>query len=634
MTTYNTGNPLGSSAAKDLYDNAQNLDFALNSLTQAIWLDRFGVGRRSWFGLEVMVAEAAASYGIITLSGVTFTTGATVKLNEALLNDANDTYYKWTGAFPTGGKIVPADSTPDSAGGIGPGKWLSVGDTVLRGEISDPEGATKYPELQIARWRDTGDIRGWGAIEGGDATSALNEAIKSRAANHWGTSSNVIIDGHYRIEGKVLLTTDVRLIGNWATITSTSSDWIFESAYKDSNGNIVTNHGLDDAVAIGQAPLRGVVIKGIMFSGVSKVFHLNCFTERCGMEDLTFKDCGIAWDARLSFYPFFKNILIRGVKSGFEDVSAYQLRHQCNQVRFEKITIAERKYGELIDDDIIPTTAGAVPNCQNISHTECTYEGVTKGVQVKIITYGYQNTGWYAEQLADNLFEFTTVDHFDVFIGKPLWVYGVENQGHFNNLKGRCEIWQAVQYDYNPIQGSKIQFNNSVARVVSYNDLGKYRTIDSLASRIFFDSASIIIFDGETFSADGVPINTSQTNLAKLPVNISGYIPRIPRKAIGATGAAYTQSSNTLNISTDIKWSDNNLILVAITYYQSSLPSNTHNSTALLMNGFKNQMAGNPTNYERDGDNTLIRIEDPAEGGDSGWLASGDFTLEGIIRIL
>lgn len=139
MTTYNTGNPIGSTDPRDLYDNAQNFDFALNSLTEAIWLDRFGVGRRTWYGLEVMVADAAASYGIITLSGVSFTTGAIVNLNEALMNTANNTYYKWTGSFPAGGKVVPPSSTPESTGGIGPGKWLSVGDTVLRSDLASTE---------------------------------------------------------------------------------------------------------------------------------------------------------------------------------------------------------------------------------------------------------------------------------------------------------------------------------------------------------------------------------------------------------------------------------------------------------------------------------------------------------------
>ena len=34
MTTYNTGNPLGSTSPKDLYDNAENLDELVNSTTK------------------------------------------------------------------------------------------------------------------------------------------------------------------------------------------------------------------------------------------------------------------------------------------------------------------------------------------------------------------------------------------------------------------------------------------------------------------------------------------------------------------------------------------------------------------------------------------------------------------------
>jgi hypothetical protein len=52
MTTYNTRNPLGSSAAKDLYDNAQNLDHFVNDLDQVEWADRFGVLRKTWWGME------------------------------------------------------------------------------------------------------------------------------------------------------------------------------------------------------------------------------------------------------------------------------------------------------------------------------------------------------------------------------------------------------------------------------------------------------------------------------------------------------------------------------------------------------------------------------------------------------
>lgn len=47
----------------------------------------------------------------------------------------------------------------------------------LREQISDPDGAEKYPSLQIARWRDDGDVRGWGADTGAaDNTASFNGA--------------------------------------------------------------------------------------------------------------------------------------------------------------------------------------------------------------------------------------------------------------------------------------------------------------------------------------------------------------------------------------------------------------------------------------------------------------------------
>lgn len=45
MTTYNTQNPLGSADPRDLYDNAENLDEAVNDLNSETWVDRFGVER-------------------------------------------------------------------------------------------------------------------------------------------------------------------------------------------------------------------------------------------------------------------------------------------------------------------------------------------------------------------------------------------------------------------------------------------------------------------------------------------------------------------------------------------------------------------------------------------------------------
>ncbi|EKT4565710.1 tail fiber domain-containing protein [Pseudomonas putida] len=57
MTTYATGNPLGSMSAKDLLDNAQNLDFFMNGKEQG-YLNRYFEYRISYFGMEVAFREA------------------------------------------------------------------------------------------------------------------------------------------------------------------------------------------------------------------------------------------------------------------------------------------------------------------------------------------------------------------------------------------------------------------------------------------------------------------------------------------------------------------------------------------------------------------------------------------------
>ncbi|CNH64943.1 Uncharacterised protein [Yersinia intermedia] len=147
MTTYNTGNPLGSAAAKDLFDNAQNMDFALNDITQAIWTDRRGKKRKTWhaFELESTAAisqfksdahDAIVSFGLITLKS--FQAGAPLPgniltlANQALQNETDGEYYRWDGVLP---KAVPPGSTPESTGGVGINAWISVGDAALRSNL-------------------------------------------------------------------------------------------------------------------------------------------------------------------------------------------------------------------------------------------------------------------------------------------------------------------------------------------------------------------------------------------------------------------------------------------------------------------------------------------------------------------
>ncbi|EJS6251366.1 hypothetical protein N1226_000981 [Escherichia coli] len=66
----------------------------------------------------------------VTLSG-TFDTGVTVNTKNELVV-FTDGKYRWDGVLP---KEVSAGSTPETAGGVGAGKWLSVGDVSLRADL-------------------------------------------------------------------------------------------------------------------------------------------------------------------------------------------------------------------------------------------------------------------------------------------------------------------------------------------------------------------------------------------------------------------------------------------------------------------------------------------------------------------
>lgn len=140
MTKYATMNPLGSTSPYDFFDNSQNFDTAINSITAAIWQDRLGRERHTWHGLEKMAKAAIAAFGYITLDS--FQAGATlIRPNEVLRDITTGEYYRWDGSFLPSGKVVPAGSSPASSGGIGPGAWLSVGDAVLRANLASPDGA-------------------------------------------------------------------------------------------------------------------------------------------------------------------------------------------------------------------------------------------------------------------------------------------------------------------------------------------------------------------------------------------------------------------------------------------------------------------------------------------------------------
>ncbi|HIH5533635.1 TPA: hypothetical protein ACYSHH_002885 [Klebsiella oxytoca] len=148
MSTYKTGHPLGSAAVKDLFDNAENLDFALNSLTALIWTDRLGKTRRSFFGMESAFVTQLSSQEsrfntFIQSSGYQivgdYTAGPLTLTDYNQLIRYNNELYKLTAAtdipFTTAGNTDETWTSTDAA------HFVSVGDAALRQNLgSDEEG--------------------------------------------------------------------------------------------------------------------------------------------------------------------------------------------------------------------------------------------------------------------------------------------------------------------------------------------------------------------------------------------------------------------------------------------------------------------------------------------------------------
>ncbi|MDR4898997.1 hypothetical protein RF656_19965 [Yersinia kristensenii] len=143
MATIPTQNPVPSEAAIDLKFNAGKIDEFVTSFILK-YTDRLGREHLTIEGIRDIVERAIKEFGWVTRDS--FEIGATLdNSSEVLRWESNGEYYRWDGSFP---KVVPSGSTPATSGGIGTGKWLSVGDAALRSSLSAKDGYSYIGELQ------------------------------------------------------------------------------------------------------------------------------------------------------------------------------------------------------------------------------------------------------------------------------------------------------------------------------------------------------------------------------------------------------------------------------------------------------------------------------------------------------
>ena len=204
--TFNTGNPIGSTDARDLSDNAENFDTALGTL-DATWTDRLGVTRDSF--------EGRLAKGSFYRVG-TFAAGYTLTNMRQTL-EYNGHEYSWAGTFP---KVVAAGATPATSGGIGAGAWVDRTDVTLRDELSADSGtgllgfsheifyspATAGFRLKNAVYATDTPFNA--PTDGLDASSNINAALTYCAANN----KDLILDRLFAAGSTIAIPSNVSVI--------------------------------------------------------------------------------------------------------------------------------------------------------------------------------------------------------------------------------------------------------------------------------------------------------------------------------------------------------------------------------------------------------------------------------------
>jgi hypothetical protein len=131
-TTYNTGNPIGSTSPKDLYDNASNLDDLLLGPSPS-YPDRLGQRRQSWAGMEQSIRDAVVAAGYEYVGDYDDGPITIVRANQIFSKDGE--FWK-----PAASLSLPYTTVEDWV--VDQPKFVSVGDAALRQDLASSSGTT------------------------------------------------------------------------------------------------------------------------------------------------------------------------------------------------------------------------------------------------------------------------------------------------------------------------------------------------------------------------------------------------------------------------------------------------------------------------------------------------------------
>lgn len=247
MPFYLTRDPVPSADMRNVFDNAQNLDLALNDLTSSLWTDRLGRSRMSWFGLESTFSVKLSDFesrftSQIVEQEATFDASQADKENRfqhflvssgyVFLGDYEDgpfqfsarnqyirydnQYYRLNAATDVGFTTTGTDATSfvnDVTHFV-----LMDGDT-LRQNLGSSDGASLIGGLGFK----TPEMRG--ALGNGIAndTAAIRDVMSVEGAT-------VLLSHDYLCEPNITPAANVKIIGNGKIICTTGEEWVWSAS--------------------------------------------------------------------------------------------------------------------------------------------------------------------------------------------------------------------------------------------------------------------------------------------------------------------------------------------------------------------------------------------------------------------
>lgn len=203
MATIPTKNPIPSESARDLKFNAGKIDEVVNS-PEKNYTDRFGINRLTIAGITIEAYQAIQSIGYITVDSFEDGAQLTMPIEILRLKSSGD-YYRWDGAFP---KTITAGSTPESSGGIGLGKWVSVGDGALRSALSDPDQGAR---ILSDRYGTAGSLE-FTQHDKNNVTALLETFENANSALLSGARNIRVAHGNHIISGSITIPESTTLI--------------------------------------------------------------------------------------------------------------------------------------------------------------------------------------------------------------------------------------------------------------------------------------------------------------------------------------------------------------------------------------------------------------------------------------